>query len=158
MDGRFVAFALIHVDDILIGGEEEYTNNLLMQIKERFRVSKDQIDRLVYTGMSIRTDDKYRIHLNQNQYSEELTEVSKDAEKATEEKKRTTLRGVVGKLLYLNLTRPDLSFKTNILSRIPAGTNLDEKIKDARELVEEARRTPLEIRYAKIGLVEFVDQ
>jgi hypothetical protein len=104
--------------------------------------------------MSIRSDDKHRIHLNQNQYSEELTEVHKDAEKATEEKKRTTLRGVVGKLLYLNLTRPDLSFRTNILSRIPAGTNLDEKIKEARELVEEARRNPLEITYGQIGSLE----
>jgi len=154
VDGKFVAFALIHVDDILIGGEEEFTNNLLMQIKERFRVSKDQIDKFVYTGMSVRSDDKLRIHLNQNQYSEELTEVHKDAEKDTEEKKKTTLRGVVGKLLYLNLTRPDLSFRTNILSRIPAGTNLDEKIKEARELVEEARRTPLEITYGQIGSLE----
>jgi len=26
-DGTFFAFSLIHVDDILIGGEDEYTNN-----------------------------------------------------------------------------------------------------------------------------------
>jgi len=152
-DGRFVAFALIHVDDILIGGEEEYTNNLMGKVKERFKVSKDQLDKFVYTGMSIRTDDKSRILLNQNQYSEELEDVSKEAEKATEEKKKTILRGVVGKLLYLNLTRPDLSFRTNILSRIPAGTDLDEKIKEARELIEVARKYPLEIKYGKIGLL-----
>jgi hypothetical protein len=42
VDGRFVTFALIHVDDILIGGEEEYTNNLMSKVKERFKVSKDQ--------------------------------------------------------------------------------------------------------------------
>jgi hypothetical protein len=153
-DGRFVAFALIHVDDILIGGEEEYTNNLMSKVKERFKVSKDQLDKFVYTGMSIRTDDKSRIILNQNQYSEELEDVSKEAEKATEEKKKTILRGVVGKLLYLNLTRPDLSFRTNILSRIPAGTDLDEKIKEARELVEVARKYPLEIKYGNIGSLD----
>jgi hypothetical protein len=101
--------------------------------------------------MSIRTDDKSRILLNQNQYSEELEDVSKDVEKATEEKKKTILRGVVGKLLYLNLTRPDLSFRTNILSRIPASTDLDEKIKEARDLVKVARQYPLEIKYGKIG-------
>jgi hypothetical protein len=68
--------------------------------------------------------------------------------------KKTILRGVVGKLLYLNLTRPDLSFRTNILSRIPAGTDLDEKIKEARDLVDIARRYPLEIKYGKIGSLE----
>jgi len=86
-------------------------------------------------------------NLNQSQHSEKLTEVHKDAEKATEDKKKTTLRGVVGKLL----TRPDLSFRTNILSRIPAETNLDEKIKEAREPVEDDRQKPQEIKHEKIG-------
>ena len=138
------------MDDILIGGEEEYTNNLMTKIKERFKVSKDQLDKFVYTGMSIRTD-KSKIILNQTQYSDELEDVPKDAEAETEERKKTILRGVVGKLLYLNLTRPDLSYRTNILSRIPAGTDLNQKITEARELIDVARKHPLEIRYGKIG-------
>jgi len=89
-------------------------------------------------------------NLNQSQHPEKLTEVHRDAEKATKDKKKTTLRGVVGKLP----TRPDLSLRTNILSRIPAGTNLDEKIKEAREPVEEARRKPPEIKDEKIGSLE----
>jgi len=44
-----------------------------------------------------------------------------------------------------------LSFRTNILSRIPAGTDLDEKIQEARDLVEVTRKYPLEIKYGKIG-------
>jgi len=87
---------------------------------------------------------------NQSQHPEKLTEVHRDAEKATKDKKKTTLRGVVGKLP----TRPDLSLRTNILSHIPAGTNLDEKIKKAREPVEEARRKPPEIKDEKIGSLE----
>jgi len=87
---------------------------------------------------------------DQSQHPEKLTEVHRDAEKATKDKKKTTLRGVVDKLP----TRPDLSLRTNILSRIPAGTNLDEKIKEAREPVEEARRKPPEIKDEKIGSLE----
>jgi hypothetical protein len=80
-----------------------------------------------------------------------LPSVPKGADDESEDKKRTTLRGVVGRLLYLNLTRPDLAYKTNMLSRIPAGTDLTAKIKEARDLVEIARKTPLEIKYEKLG-------
>jgi len=52
----------------------------------------------------------------------------------------------VGPLLYLNLKRPDLAYKTNMLSRVPAGTDLTAKIKEARDLVKLARKTPLEIK------------
>ena len=75
---------------------------------------------------------KGTIHINQNQYSQELQPVPKEAEEGKDDQKKTTLRGVVGKLLYLNLTRPDLSFKKNLLSRIPAGADLNEKLKEAR--------------------------
>jgi hypothetical protein len=144
-------FVLIHVDDIFISGEDDFQDELVNRIKTRFRVSKDQSSNFVYTGMSIRCDKQGRIYLNQNQYSEELPDVPKDAEKGSEEKKKTILRGVVGKLLYLNLTRPDLSFKTNLLSRVPAGCDLNAKLKEAQELVEEARKNPLEIRYGRLG-------
>jgi hypothetical protein len=153
-DGQLQGFAVIHVDDVFISGEQAFSDDLVEKIKIRFRVSKDESRSFTYTGMSIRTDSRNRIFVNQNQYSEELEDVPKDAEEDTEEKKKTTLRGVVGKLLYLNLTRPDLSFKTNMLSRIPAGTDLNQKLKEARELVTEARQNPLEIKYGRLGPLE----
>ena len=119
-------------------------------LKLRFRVSKDQIGKFVYTGMSIKSTEGF-IYINQNQYSQELEQIPKEAEDGKEEQKKTTLRGAVGKLLYLNLTRPDLSFRTNLLSRIPAGTDMNEKIKEARELIEDARKNPLEIRYGRLA-------
>ena len=67
---------------------------------------------------------------------------------------RKTLRGAVGRLLYLNLTRPDISFRTNDLARVPPGADLREKIKEARELTELAKQTPLEIKYSKLGPLE----
>jgi len=150
-DGVLLGFVLIHVDDLFISGEEDWANDIVNKIKARFRVSKELVESFVYTGMSVRMDKSGRILINQNQYSEELPEVPKDAENYTEEKKKTTLRGVVGRLLYLNLTRPDLSFKTNLLSRMPVGCDLNTKLKDARELVEEARKNPLEIKFGKLG-------
>jgi len=150
-ENEFVGFALVHVDDIYTSGEDDFQDDLVNKIKTRFKVSKDQAKNFTYTGMAVRTDNMGRIYLNQNQYAEELPSVPKGAEEGTEEKQKKTLRGVVGRLLYLNLTRPDLAYSTNMLSRIPAGTDLKTKIKEARTLVETARKTPLEIKYENLG-------
>jgi len=95
-------------------------------IKVRFQVSIDQINKFVYTGMSIKAINS-KIMIDQSQYSQELPAVPKDVEQGKEDQKRMTLRGMVGKLLCLNLTCPDLSFRTNLLTRIPAGTDLNGK-------------------------------
>jgi len=85
-DGELQGFAVIHVNDVFISGEQVFTDDLVEKIKKRFRVSKDQIKNFTYTGMSIRSDNNNRIFVNQNQYSEELEDVPKNAEDDTEEK------------------------------------------------------------------------
>jgi hypothetical protein len=154
VNGTFIGFVIIHVDDIIIGGTPEFVLEMVLHIKARFRVSKDQVERFIYTGMAIRSDKAGRLFLNQNQYLEELNNVPADAETGKEDGLRTVLRAAVGRLLYLNLTRPDLAFRTNFLSRVPPGTDLREKIKEARELTSEAKKTPLEIKYGKLGQLE----
>jgi len=123
-DGKFVGFVVIHVDDIIIAGTPEFVLETVGKLKERFRVSKDQIESFIYTGMAIRSDKHGRLFLNQNQYLEEMDQVPKDAENGPEDGLRKTLRGAVGRLLYLNLIRPDLSFRTNNLSRVPSESDL----------------------------------
>ena len=78
-------------------------------------------------------------------------EVPQEVKDESVDSLRTILRGAVGKLLYLNLTRPDLAFKTNNLSRVPPGTDLKQKVLEATVVMEEAKKNPLEIRYGKLG-------
>jgi hypothetical protein len=154
VNGTFIGFVIVHVDDIIISGNPEFVIEMVKHIKARFRVSKDQIEKFIYTGMAIRTDKAKRLFLNQNQYLEELANVPADAETGKEDGLRTVLRAAVGRLLYLNLTRPDLAFRTNFLSRVSPSSDLREKIKEARELTSEAKRSPLEIKYGKLGQLE----
>ncbi len=64
------------------------------------------------------------------------------------------IRQAVGKLLYLNLTRPDISFKINLLSRLTPGENQQDKVKQARELINEIKKTKLEIKYGPLGSLD----
>jgi len=87
--------------------------------------------------MAIRKDILGAIYLNQNHYLEEMQNIPAGAEDAaSDEKLRTLLRGAEGKLLYLNLTTPDVAFKTHSLSRVPPGTDLKLKVKEARNLMK----------------------
>ena len=118
-------------------------------------MSKDQQDKFTYTGMAIRKDLLGAIYLNQNQYLEEMENVSAMVEDtASKEKLRTILRGAVGKLLYLNLTKPDVAFKKNSLSRVPPGTDLELKVKEAHDLIQEVEQTQVEIKFSKLGRLE----
>jgi len=57
----------------------------------------------------------------------------------------------VGKLLYLNLSRPDLAFKVNSLAKVSSSTDLKDKVKEARSLIKEIKSTQLEIKYSRLG-------
>jgi len=125
------------------------------EIKKRFKISKDQEGNFTYTGMAIWTDSKGHVHLNQNKYIEEMEEIPKGIEDdMTDEKCKAVIRQAVGKLLYLNLTRPDISFKINMLSRLMPGENQKDKVKQARELIAEVKKTKVEIKYGSLGSLD----
>jgi len=73
-----VGFAVIHVDDIIVSSTQELVDRVVGGIKRRFKVSKDQIETFIYTGMAIRSNKHGRLYLNQNQYLEEM-EVPQEA-------------------------------------------------------------------------------
>ena len=90
--------------------------------------------------------------MNQTQYIEELEDVPAGMEdNMSEDKLKAFLRQVVGKLLYLNLSRPDLAFKVNSLAKVSSSTDLKEKVKEARSLIKEIKSTQLEIKYSRLG-------
>jgi len=154
-DGKFVGAILIHVDDIIATGDEWFQRNIFDGIKKRFKISKNQEDSFTYTGMAIWTDAQGCIHLNQNKYIEELEELPLGVEDGkTEEECKAIVRRVVGKLLYLSLTRPDLSFRTNMLSRVQPGVDSKSKVKDARELIACVKRSKVEIKFGVLGSLD----
>jgi len=61
---KLIGFVIIHVDDIIISGTQKFVDWIVAIIKRRFKVSKDQLDKFTYTGMSIRKDILGAIYLN----------------------------------------------------------------------------------------------
>ena len=143
---------MVHMDVIIAIGPEEFQRDVVDGIKRRFKISKDEEGKFTYTSMAVWADSKGYICLNQNKYLEELEEIPVGVEDGKTDKQcRTIIRKAVGKLLYLNLTRPDISFRTNKLSRVAPGEDMKDKVKEARELIREVKKTKVEIRYGAVG-------
>ena len=150
-NGKFSGYAMIHVDDIITGGTPEFLKMISNLLRTEFKISKEQSNKFSYIGMAIRTDGQ-NILMNQNQYIEDLDGVTEGIEDSySEVKLKEVLKQVVGKLLYLNLSRPDIAFKVNLLARLGKDSDLKEKIKEARKLVKEIKSEKVEIKYSRLG-------
>ena len=104
-NGKLVGIVCVHVDDIIATGDNEFHVVVIDGIKTRFKILKDQEGNFTYTGMSIWTDSKGQVHLNQNKYIEEMEEIRDGIEDdMTDEQCKGVIRQAVGKLLYFNLT------------------------------------------------------
>jgi len=153
-NGVWVGFVMIHVDNIIPGGSPEFTEMIMDTLRTQFKISKDQARKFTYIGMALRSHGN-NIFMNQTQYIEELEDVPSGMEdNMSEDKLKAFLRQTVGKLLYLNLSRPDLAFKVNSLSKVSTGSDLKEKVKEARTLIKEIKSIQLEIKYSRLGNLE----
>jgi len=151
-NGEICGIVCVHVDDIIAAGDDIFHREIVDEIKRRFKISKDQEGTFTYTGMAVWTDAKGQVHLNQNKYIEEMEEIPTGLEdNMTEDQCKSAVRQAVGKLLYLNLTRPDIAFKINMLSRLTPGEDQKDKVKQARSLIEEVKKTKVEIVYGSLG-------
>ena len=140
---------------MILSGNKQFMDSIPNQIKKRFKVSKDVSDNFTYTGMQVRTDIKGNIFLNQNKYAEELVDIPEGIEHTIkDEAAKTLIRKSVGKLLYLNLTRPDLAFRTNYLSRDTPDRTLADRVKEARQLIKDARSVKVELKLQSIGALD----
>ena len=102
-NGKLAGIVCVHVDNIIATGDDEFHIEVIDGIKTRFKILKDQEGNFTYTGMSIWTDSKGQVHLNQNKYIEEMEEIPDGIEDdMTDEKCKGIIHQAVGKLLYLN--------------------------------------------------------
>ena len=86
-----------------------------------------------------------------SQDTKSIKDLPQGVDSLTEEKKQSILKSLVGQLLYLDLTLPDLAFLISDLSRSSSKTS-DEILRVARALLKKVRELAKRIFYLKENL------
>ncbi|GJS76657.1 uncharacterized mitochondrial protein-like protein [Tanacetum coccineum] len=108
--GRHTVMLLIYVDDIVLVGDSQ---TLLTEIKDKLNkaFSIKDLGQVSYYLANVLNDKSSITLLNPVTSLNDI-----DGEPLTEQE-ASTYRTLVGKLIYLTITRPDLSFATKLLSQ-----------------------------------------
>ncbi|CAL2274238.1 unnamed protein product [Prunus armeniaca] len=129
--GKSFTTLLIYVDDILITGNDiDAINSLKSFLHTRFRI-KDLGDLKYFLGIEV-SRSKKGIYVSQRKYALEILkdygflgarpvdfpmEEAKLSDKGELLKDPEKYRRLVGRLLYLTITRPDITYSVHVLSR-----------------------------------------
>ena len=98
--------------------------------------------------MHIKQTNDFSVHIKQDTKSIKNLPPGEDFLK--EEEKQGILKSLVGQLLYLDLTRPDLTFLISDLARSSSKTS-DERLRVARVLLQQVREPAKSIVYRPTG-------
>ena len=123
-DGSLGGMVLTHVDDLIHGsGDDEFYNNVMVPLKEKFQFGREEEGDFKYVGMHVK-QEKDHIITDQDQYVDtlevpnmKLYEDSQDIDNLLSEECQSDYRAAVGRIGWIaNTSRPDLAYDNLVLS------------------------------------------
>ena len=123
-DGKLEGFLIVHVDDVLSAGSEEF-GKVIDKFRSKYTFGKVEKWSLIYTGLNIRQDDDMKITVDQEDFVEKLA----PNEEPLHKDDNRMLRKSRGQLSWLSTqTMPDVAFDSFHLStRLNRATQKDAK-------------------------------
>ena len=130
------------MDDALScgAGTDEFFTTILVPLLNQFSISKLEQGSFKFLGM----------YLKQTEDSKTVNSLPPGVDSLPEEEKQTLLKSLVGQLLYLDLSSPDLAFMISDLARSSSKT-MDERLRVARVLLRNVIEPAKSIIYRLTG-------
>ena len=153
-NGKLIGLVCIHVDDLLMAGNNRFRQVITEKLIRHFKFSKIEERKFKYLGCRIEKLPSGDITLNQNDYIQNIKEVlvpsMRNSWKVSESERRE-IRRVVGELLWVSLMmRPDISYEVNKLSSEISNATI-RQLKDAKRLVDKAKADPISLKFTRLG-------
>ena len=146
----------IHVDVALTAGNTEFYDRVKVPLLSQFFISKIEKK---FLGMRLTQSDDFSVSITKDTKS--IKELPVGVDSFSEEEKKSLLKSLVGQLLYLDLTRPDLALMISDLSHSSSKTS-DERLRVVKALLKRVREPAKSIIYTEtnsspLDLVCYVD-
>ena len=154
-DNQLVGIMVIHVDDFLWAGNENFCTKVINSLKLVFKISKEHNTAFKYLGINVRIT-KDAAFIDQNSYTNSLlpiavsSQLKQNKDESLNEKEMQDLRSIIGQINWLaGVSRPDLSFENCILSTSQSKATVNDLIR-ANKAINSAKRHEYEIKFSKL--------
>ena len=154
-DGKLKGLCIVHVDDFLFGGDDEFYGILKNTLMTKFTFGKIESEKFKYTGLNIAQKEDGTIYVDQIDYIKSLTPITIDkaVNKNTKlpQKKFTEYRALTGQLSWAaENTRPDISFDVRDLSTKNKEASYGD-LKKANKILKKVQKEDVAVKYSKLG-------
>ena len=164
-EGELNGILLLHVDDILYGGNKEF-QEVVNGLRKAFKIRSEQSKCFTYIGLQLSQNEDYSINVNQNSFSHTITKIKIDGQSesndSVSEIQRTQLRSTTGQLNWLaGISRPDLAFDVCQLSTRATQAQIKDLLQ-ANKVIKRAKTDQGKIIFpsmnlSKIKVIAFAD-
>ena len=108
---------VVHVDDLMFSGTKQFHENVVQNLKAKYRLSTEVKRNFVYTGLNIKQHGFEYVAVNQLGYIDQIKpiviEAARNSNNSWEvnEEEKSQLRSACGQLLWASTqTRPDVCY------------------------------------------------
>ena len=116
-NGVLIGLLNTYVDDFIYTGTKELYDTVVKAICSEFSISKKLLSNFEFTGMKVSQGKDMTIKVDQRRYARTIEGIPPNHNDLTPAEQDKALRRIVGQCLYLTLTRPDICFLVNQISR-----------------------------------------
>ena len=158
LEGLLVA----HVDDFLWAGTEKFSESVIKQLRQTFKIGTEKTTMFKYLGVDLKRTDS-GIYATQQRYMDNLQEEiditstrSKEKDSPINDEEREKLRSAIGKLSWLaTQTRPDLAYDVCELSTSLKHGTVDLLLK-ANKVMKKAKYNKVFLHFPPLDLSNLV--
>ena len=152
-DGVLIGLLNTYVDDFIYTGTKQFYDTVIKALCSEFNISKKLLSNFEFTGMKITQNKDKTIHVDQKRYAKTIEGIPPGHNNLTSAEKNKALRRIVGQCLYLTLTRPDICFLVNQISR-SSSYNRDQRFLMSARLLKMLKVDMPPLIYRHLGPLE----
>lgn len=157
-DSNICGVMVVHVDDLMFSGTKQFHENVVQNLKAKYRLSTEVKRNFVYTGLNIKQHGFEYVAVNQLGYIDQIKpiviEAARNSNNSWEinEEEKSQLRSACGQLLWASTqTRPDVCYTACMAgSALTKGTIADLKL--VNKTIKYMKTNHLVLRYNKVDL------
>lgn len=156
-NGELQGILIIHVDDMLWSGEDNFKFKVIDQLRATFRISSEDRSAFKYIGLDV-THDENGVYLTQKRYVAEIEEITIENHRKCNTnvplnvEESQALRSLIGKLNWLSTqTRPDLSYPVSQLGSNFKNATIKHIIQ-ANKVVRRCKQQDIHMLFPKLDL------